>query len=250
MRNKYLWQWAFLNVLLAVIMAVYGFNHVVSIIRGDDTNITLGMFIFGAAIWAFSFKNILWISRELDIVGRVSEGLNKKGKGFPKELREENLIGRHFRNIRKIFDTQQGKRGVDQGRLIDVIGGELDARDHLTELAAGMLITLGFIGTVVGMVGAVSGIDSMVGSVGDGGGGFAGMSDTMRGLKTVFFTTIVGAVIGGLLLRGLHYIYEQATGDLLRQIDEITEVSVIPVLWKHGEYDEDGGKETGHGPSA
>ena len=229
---KYLVQWFCWFALFVVVLGVYGFENVFVAVAGDPTGIVLGMVGFTVAILIFSFINIIHISRQMYVVDIVEKAF-QAGEPFPEEALSAK-IGHHLRNLKMILDQVENPKSerVDQGRLIDVLGGELESRDRFVDLASGLLTSLGFVGTLVGMVAVVGGLEDMMTTITDGENGIAGMSTTIGGMRTVFFTTIVGALGGGVLLQLLHHIYMQGSDTLLRRIDELTEVRVIPYLRK------------------
>ena len=115
------------------------------------------------------------------------------------------------------------------------IHSRLAARNKIVELFASVLITLGLIGTILGlilMMGSLTEVMStsemdenlMKSLVGDQG--------PLSGLGVAFVTTLLGAVLGGVILRVLTSIVEANITEYTAHIAELTEVYVLPFLRK------------------
>jgi flagellar motor component MotA len=138
-------------------------------------------------------------------------------------------------HIESLFTIFREDHDIRQDALVELLHDRLLARNRLSELFSSILITLGLIGTIVGliiMVGemrkALQGFDpngdvNIVGELMAEGGALAG-------LDTAFYTTLLGAVLGGVLLRVLTSVVESNITRYTAHIAELTEVNVLPAM--------------------
>lgn len=107
------------------------------------------------------------------------------------------------------------------------------ARNRLTELFSSILVTLGLIGTIIGLVLMMDGLQAAMA----GGAGEELISKLMdkdvgplRGLGTAFYTTLMGSISGGIVLRVLTNVVDTNIMRYTAHIAELTEVFVLPHL--------------------
>ncbi|MCG6970608.1 MAG: MotA/TolQ/ExbB proton channel family protein, partial [Gammaproteobacteria bacterium] len=73
---------------------------------------------------------------------------------------------------------------------------------HALEVIGNLLITLGLVGTVVGLTLTLTGLTSSLEALGqDQEQLLRGLRGAMGGMGTAFYTTLLGSVLGGVLLR-------------------------------------------------
>lgn len=109
------------------------------------------------------------------------------------------------------------------------------ARAKIVEVLSGVLVSLGLIGTVVGLISMTNGLGTTLESLGDSGDAtnlMAGLRSTMSGLGTAFYTTLVGAILGSVVLRILNNVYTSGVDHFVSYIASITEVQITPRLRK------------------
>ncbi|MBN4076742.1 MotA/TolQ/ExbB proton channel family protein [Mariprofundus ferrooxydans] len=124
------------------------------------------------------------------------------------------------------------KRFLEAIHHISAAGGQVNLTDLSTVefathirvsrfvgLLGSLLITLGLIGTVMGLTITLTGLNGALNNVGsDSTIILAGLSDALSGMGLAFYTTLLGAVMGGILLRVFAYISDnsiEALQDLL-----------------------------------
>lgn len=86
--------------------------------------------------------------------------------------------------------------------LIDVELAGYQRRSHAVEVMGNLLITLGLIGTVIGLTLTLAGLTTSLDALGvDHDRLMRGLESAMGGMGTAFYTTLLGSVLGGVLLR-------------------------------------------------
>jgi hypothetical protein len=69
---------------------------------------------------------------------------------------------------------------------------------------SGLMVTLGLIGTILGLIISVAGLESVMTEVGAAGKNiFGGIKETIQGMAIAFYATLFGAVLGAVVLRML-----------------------------------------------
>lgn len=122
---------------------------------------------------------------------------------------------------------------INQDHLIEVLHSRLMAKNRVIELFSSILITLGLIGTVVGLIIMM---DKLTDVMAHSGGADLlpiladPVTGPLSGLGTAFYTTLLGAVFGGVILRVLTGVVDANVVRYTAHIAELTEVYVLPYL--------------------
>ncbi|MFQ8433122.1 MotA/TolQ/ExbB proton channel family protein [Amaricoccus sp. W119] len=148
------------------------------------------------------------------------------------EASERSQFRSHIEALYTIFqqDTE-----ISQDNLIELLRERLEARNRLSELFSSILITLGLIGTIAGLIIMVSKLRSSMGDF-DPSSGDELIKELMQdggalsGLDTAFYTTLLGAVLGGVMLRVLTNVVGSNIVRYTAYIAELTEIYVLPSL--------------------
>ena len=149
-----------------------------------------------------------------------------------------SLFRTHIDSLYTIFLAHSD---IDQSALIELLHRRLIARNRVSELFSSLLITLGLIGTIVGLIIMMSKLQETMAQFDSGepqqiinlifseGG-------ALSGLDAAFYTTLLGAMLGGVLLRVLSSIVASNTMHYVSHLAELTEVNVIPACatWRRG----------------
>jgi MotA/TolQ/ExbB proton channel family len=161
-------------------------------------------------------------------IDNISDFLKKASK----------MQGVFFEHIQHLHAISTKHHQINQDGLIEVMQARLQARNRTVEVWAGILVTVGLLGTIVGLVFM---LDSMA-VIMQGGPRtdlikelFATGSGPMAGLGFAFYTTLIGAYFGGVWLRVQTSIVDEGITDLCANVAELTEVYVLPLLRREAE---------------
>lgn len=200
-------------------------------LKSDQTGFSLMLvLIFGAAL-ARGLADVLYINRETSLLNDQIHKLvaSPQIAQFLVRVRA-SLFRDHVRNLYEIARRDQQ---VSQDNLVVLIQSRIASRTRLVELASGLLVTLGFIGTVLGLIASVGGLGTVIDSVGeDQSGLLTGLKATFGGMGTAFYTTLIGAVLGGVVLRVLAAVTSTHADRLVASIAELSEIYIVPSLRK------------------
>lgn len=143
-------------------------------------------------------------------------------------------------HIDNLYIISRFHNEVSQDNLIDILHERLRAGNQVTELFAGILVTLGLIGTILGLI-------IMMGSLADIMAAQSGdallsalanpESGPLSGLGVAFYTTLIGAIMGGVILRVLTNVVDANIRRYVALLAELSEVYVLPYLRRHGGSD-------------
>ena len=181
---------------------------------------------------------ITWIILAVFIVALLINIINTWfiKQEFSRLNRNRGLFQTHRDNLRV---AAQSQLVIDQDFSLSIIENQLLRRESWVQLFAGLLVTLGMVGTVLGLtlaMGALSGslenIQESLMSDGSGEGlnSVAGLGDALAGMSSAFITTLAGAVLGGLFLKLLSHSTTNLIEDLLDRMRHKAELEVIPEL--------------------
>ena len=189
-----------------------------------------------AAITIFSgFKDVIALGREMKLASEQAAKLEKVQtfEGFFQQS-EDSVFVEHIKNLYRIAVRHPE---VSQDNLIEIIHARLLARNRVNELFSSILITLGLIGTIVGLIVMMDKLgETMANSTGSSGGTeelIQKLFDpetggALSGLGIAFLTTLLGAIFGGVVLRVLTSVVDAAILRYTAHLAELTEVYVLP----------------------
>jgi hypothetical protein len=185
-----------------------------SFVREDPSRITwLILMLFMIGLFG-SFVLVVLITIEAIAAWRIDRRLAGKGlAGIGK--------GEFRLSVGKFFDALKGvveaSGHVDVEALLTTKLAMYQRTSHSIEVFGNMLITLGLIGTVMGLTLTLTGLTGSLDALGhDQEMMMSGLRRAMAGMGTAFYTTLLGAVLGGVLLRmfaqitdhGIHNLFD------------------------------------------
>lgn len=197
-RTLILWTiWA--TTALVVYLTLYRDTEIWTFMETDPSRITwliLGLFLLGVIA---SFVLTIIITKEGYRATQLEENAREGGlNGIV--VRAGNRIADSF--FRALKATVESKGQPDVDRLLHVELASLERVSHMIETAGSLLITLGLIGTVMGLTMTLSGLTGSIEALGqDQELLMSGLREAMGGMGTAFYNTLLGAVLGGILLR-------------------------------------------------
>lgn len=216
-RTLILWIiWA--SAAMAIYITLYRDTDIGSFLETDNTRITwliLGLFAMGLV---GSFVLTIMVTKEACRTAQLDLAARKGGlKGITVQS-TKRAADRFFRSVQSTL-ASKGKPEVET--LLNVELAVYERISSMIELVGNLLITMGLIGTVMGLTFTLTGLTSSLEALGhDQELLLAGLRTAMGGMGTAFYTTLLGAILGGILLRMFaqinHHGVESLHDDLLR----------------------------------
>lgn len=237
-RVKSAQQTAFWTPLRKWILVVIGVHALVGVLIGqtvveavlsDRSAISLILVLCYLVALARSFADVRYVSQQTLKARRQVLTLVEGGRiRTLLEQCEDSLMRDHITNL---YEISKRSTEVSQDNLVVLMQSKLHARIRLTEIAGGVLVTIGLVGTIVGLISSFAGIDLVLQHVGqDRDQLLAGFTDTLGGMGTAFYTTLLGSILGGVVMRVLNTIVVSSTDALISHIAELTEVYILPTI--------------------
>ncbi|MFI4859336.1 MAG: hypothetical protein ACIAXF_01505 [Phycisphaerales bacterium JB063] len=206
----------------------------------DKLKLEWGMYLLiiggGGATLVWSYFHTRTLDREYKLASEQAELLQRVDylHEFYTQARDDSYFREHILNLHRIA---QGGGEARQDNLVEVLNTRLMSKNRMIELLSSMLITLGLIGTILGLM-QMMGLLTLAldgnAAEGQGGGNLIGSlfgeNGPLRGLDTAFITTLLGAMFGGLILRILCGIMDGMVSSYSTHLVQLTEVYVLPAI--------------------
>ncbi len=217
-------NWLFLTLVFLIVPVVSGHEYLAASLSTDNTGICkFIMILFFLALYK-NFTQVANLAQEMEYVENFAK---EKKATYPTG---ENYLSKHFLSLQTI-KTKCPQKELDQSNLLEILNGRITGDGFFVALISNILITLGLIGTIVGLVVTTSGMNELLETrVGANAELMESMKTALSGVGIAFYTTLVGAVFGGIGLRILNAFTENEVGTLVGKIAEITETHLIPSL--------------------
>ncbi len=178
----------------------------------DHTHITqiiLGLFLFGVLI---NFFHTCTLTMEWFRAYRLEKEIRKKGILALTLKKECRLVERITIALQHILH-QRGNPDVES-LLITSFSAQYRVCDFVL-LIGNLLITTGLVGTVLGMTLTMTGLNNAMSAVGeDQRLVLEGVNHAMAGMGVAFYTTLLGSIFGGILLRVFAWITKASVESL------------------------------------
>ena len=146
---------------------------------------------------------------------------------------EEGVVDPNASDISALFDAalERARRGerINVRNLVSAYAAKLKGRVDNLNVVSGMLITIGLLGTILGLIMTVTGLDEVLQSSStDFRTMKDGMIKTVSGMGTAFYTTLFGALLGGVVLRVLASEMKKTSMGVVADALRFSELFVAP----------------------
>jgi hypothetical protein len=217
-RSLVLWiTWA--AAALVIFLGLYQDTNVLDFVKNDPSRITwviIGLFILGVLT---SFILTLTLTFEAVRIDQLEKIAKQKGWMGIENVSKKFGVAKFFESLKAVL-ANNGDINIES--LVDVEFAIYQRIAHALEIIGNLLITLGLIGTVVGLTLTLTGLTSSLEALGqDQDQLLAGLRGAMGGMGTAFYTTLLGSVLGGVLLRVFAHIDENGVESLENTLTRI-----------------------------
>ena len=210
--------WITWSVLALGAFLVLTWNYFVEGFRTDTSRISILLLAF----FVYGFISSLLAAIKLQ---REFKGLSYLIDHMACESNPVSEVGQLFAKVQG--KLQKGGR-VNFNNLATAYGAKLGVRSRNVSVVSGMLITIGLLGTVVGLIITVNGLSDVLEAAGkDSRLLLEGMNQTVEGMGTAFYTTFFGALLGGVVLRVLSSELDKSNSQLAAETLELGELWAV-----------------------
>jgi VIT1/CCC1 family predicted Fe2+/Mn2+ transporter len=224
-------EWTIYAAVIFVLLLLAAGRYIVSAVASDGSYLCVVILVLFVVGIAANFRGVLSLRSEY-VCAAACLGTLRQENGLLQvnELPPAGIFHRHVQDLSNIarFDGS-----FSQDSLITLLYSRMMAKCKIVEVLSGVLVSLGLIGTIVGLIAMTEGLSSTLESLGDDGnasGLLSGMRTTMAGLGTAFYTTLVGAILGSVVLRVLNNVYTSNVDHLVSYVASTAEVQIVPRL--------------------
>ena len=226
-------EWVIYASVIACLIAVGAGTHLIAAVLTDRSGISIAIFgLFGVAILV-NLRSVRSLRDEFACAATVVRTLDKKS-GF-QELLDAPPAGVFHHHVIDLYNISRHDPSVSQDSLVTLLYSRLMARSKIVSVLSSVLVSLGLIGTIVGLISMTNGLSGPLESLGESGDAsslLSGMRETMKGLGTAFYTTLVVAILGSVVLKVLNSVYTSNVDHFVSYIAGVTEVRITPALRK------------------
>lgn len=226
-------EWMVYVAIIGVLLVLAAGVHLVRAVTSDRSGLCIMIFgLFGLGL-VQNYRAIKGLRSEFVCAAFLVKKL-KTSSGFS-EVVQSNAAGVFHQHIQDLVKIARHDPNVSQDSLITLLYSRMMSRSKIVDVLSGVLVSLGLIGTIVGLISMTNGLSGTLDSLGDSGDATAlmsGMRGTMQGLGTAFYTTLVGAILGSVVLRILNNVYTSNVDHFVSYIASLTEVRITPRLRK------------------
>jgi DNA anti-recombination protein RmuC len=186
--------WVFWGILVLGVFLLVTREYFVAGFSADSSNITYLIVVFFLYGFFASLRVAYHLQAEFNALERMDASQRISNANASDAAA---LLDAAMERIR------QGDR-IDMKNLISSYGVKIKAKVDNIGVIAGMLVTMGLLGTVVGLIITVTGLGQVLSSSGsDYATMKSGLNQTVSGMGTAFYTTFFGALLGGVVLKVL-----------------------------------------------
>ena len=217
-RALVLWVvWAAAAII--IYFGLYQDTEVWEFVQHDPSRITWAIIgLFGLGLITSLILTIILTLESIKVDQLEAIAKNDGWLGI-QETDKKLCVADFFNSLRTILDNN-GEQNIEA--LVDVEFSIYQRTAHVLEIIGNLLITLGLIGTVVGLTLTLTGLTGSLEALGhDQTQLLSGLRSAMGGMGTAFYTTLLGSVLGGVLLRIFAHIDESGVESLENTLTRI-----------------------------
>jgi hypothetical protein len=206
---------------LSLVMGFVTRNHILAGFRADETGMSYVIAtLFGVGL-AVSFRAALQLHNEWSVLNQtIATDQIPAGNG-------KGGLADVFNNLAGYRDAGET---VDIHAAIDTYHAGHNSRVRSVSIMAALLISMGLLGTIVGLIMSISGLGGMVENIGlSRATMMAELKTTVAGMGTAFYTTFFGA-LGGLILRAVAVSQLNSLSELCAAATEYADTDLVAKL--------------------
>lgn len=214
-------SWSIWAFGLSLVMGIITRNFILAGFRADTTGMSFVIAALFAGGLVASFRAAMLLQSEWGVLNRVV-----KTKQVPLGNGKSGLSD----IFNKLADYKRTGHTVNIHAAIDTYHAGHNSRVRSVSIMAALLISMGLLGTIIGLIMAISGLGGMVENIGLSRVTMMdALKTTVAGMGTAFYTTFFGA-LGGLILRAVAVSQLNSLSELCAAATEYADVNLVAKL--------------------
>ncbi len=204
---------------LSLVMGIVTRQHMVAGFRADETGMSIVIAAVFAAGLVVSFLSALQLHAEWGEMAKI-----KASGKLPKGTGHSDLAS----TFQKLSDYKEKGERIEIQTVVDSYYAKHNSRVRSVSIMAALVISMGLLGTVVGLIMSISGLGGMVENIGLSRATMMdALKTTVAGMGTAFYTTFFGA-LGGLILRAVAVSQLNSLSELCAEATEYADAHLVP----------------------
>jgi len=239
-------EWFFYAIGLGALVALVAGGFIVRAVQNDldqaashrGTYVSIIILaLFGFAVIK-NFFDIRFIHRQARLTDKQINKLRETNNIYVfLQSSEPSLFRDHIDNLHEIFRRDCN---ISQDNLVTLLQSRLLAKTRVVEFCSSILVTLGLVGTIIGLIQSAGGLGEVFKAMSGGDTTIMeGVDAALGGMGVAFYTTLMGAILGGVCLRLLSNLVDANTEHIVSHIAELTEIYILPILRRAGRINEE-----------
>ncbi|MFN3166013.1 MAG: MotA/TolQ/ExbB proton channel family protein [Phycisphaeraceae bacterium] len=239
-------EWVFYALGLGALVALVAGGFIVQAVENDLEQaasqrgtyvsiIILAIFVFAVVK---NFFDMRFIHRQSRLTDKQIDQLRQTNNIYVfLQGSEPSLFRDHIDNLHEIFRRDCT---ISQDNLVTLLQARLLAKTRVVEFCSSILVTLGLVGTIIGLIQSAGGLSEVITAMtGEDGTVMDGVYKALSGMGVAFYTTLMGAILGGVCLRLLSNLVDANIEHIVSHIAELTEIYILPILRRAGRINEE-----------
>lgn len=231
LRRSPLGEWAIYTASLGILLVIVTGRFFFEAISKDTSGLCIVIVVLFFIGLIKNAMDVMFLQSECKLVDdQISELRTANDVVSFLKVNESGIFYNHIRDLHQISKSDSE---VEQDNLVGLLQHQLHSRARTTETLSGVLVTLGLVGTITGLISMTNDLGGVMESVGgnaEDGSLLENLKGVLSGMGTAFYTTLLGAILGSVVLKVLSSVYTSNAEHLVAHIAELTEVYIVPVL--------------------
>lgn len=234
-------EWWSYFVAMALAVGLLAGPMIGQALEADVSHISAVILVIFIAAVVKNYRDIRFLAVQAKLANEQVAQLRKTNNiaRFLAEA-EPSLLRDHIANLYEVFRRDVN---ISQDNLVTLMQTRLLSRTRIVEFCSSALVTLGLVGTIIGLIQASGGLTQVFAAAGAGTGDspdlLAGIDNTLKGMGIAFYTTLLGAILGGVFLRLLSNLVDANIDHIVSHIAELTEIYILPILRRAARINEE-----------
>ena len=231
LRRSPLAEWSIYTASLGILLVIVSGRFFFEALAKDTSGLCIVIVVLFFIGLIKNAMDVMFLQSECKLVDdQISELRTANDIVSFLKVNESGIFYNHIRDLHQISKSDSE---VEQDNLVGLLQHQLHSRARTTETLSGVLVTLGLVGTITGLIAMTNDLGGVMESVGgnaEDGTLLENLKGVLGGMGTAFYTTLLGAILGSVVLKVLSSVYTSNAEHLVAHIAELTEVYIVPVL--------------------
>lgn len=239
-------EWSFYVLGLGLLVTAVAGTFILKAVKTDieqagtlqGTYISLIILVIFIFAVVKNFFDMRFINRQMKLTNAQIDQLRQTNNIYNfLTSSEPSLFRDHIDNLHEIFRRDFN---ISQDNLITLLQARLLSRTRIVDFCSSILVTLGLVGTIIGLIRSAGGLGDVFLAMSQGNTTIMeGVKEALGGMGVAFYTTLMGAILGGVCLRLLSNLVDANTEHIVSHIAELTEIYILPILRRAARINEE-----------